>query len=109
MLVEVLRKSKVLEQLHLTESHLTLADGKFTDALAHNNTLNHLYLGCNHIGAKGAKRLSDALKVNKTLEKLNLDGNEIGDEGAKHIADALMENVTLEDINLDSNDIGDKG
>ena len=109
VLVDVLRKSKVLEELDLYKNQLTLADGKFTDALANKNTLKSLDLSCNHIGAEGVERLADALKVNNTLKKLTLYGNEIGAEGAKHFADALMENETLEEIDLDSNNIGDEG
>ena len=109
VLVDVLRKSKVLEELHLRDNQLTLVDGKFTDALAHNITLKYLYFYYNKIGAAGAKRLADALTVNKTLKQLYLIDNEIGDEGAKHIADALMENESLELISLSYNKIDDDG
>ena len=109
VVIEVIRKSEVLEELGLIFNQLTLADGKFTDALAHNNTLNKLSLTFNNIGAEGAKRLADALKVSKTLKQLILGHNEIGAEGAKHIADALMENETLEFLNLHQNKIGNEG
>ena len=109
VLVDVLRKSKVLRELYLWYNQLTLADGKFIDAIANNNTLEHLSLYRNKIGIEGAKRLADALKVNNTLKSMGLHSNEIGAEGAKHIADALMENETLEEIDLDSNNIGDEG
>ena len=109
VLVEVLQKSDVLEELHLYGNRLTLADGKFTHALANNNTLRWLFLNDNKIGIEGAKRLADALKVNKTLKKLYLGANKIGDEGAKLIANALMENESLEEFSLDRNNIGDEG
>ena len=109
VLVDVLQKSDVLEELSLINNQLTLADGKFTDALANNRSLKILWLDMNKIGDEGAKRLADALKVNDTLKRLHLGFNEIGAEGAKHFANALMENVTLEGIVLNANNIGDEG
>ncbi|KAL7531577.1 hypothetical protein ACHAWF_003831, partial [Thalassiosira exigua] len=42
VLAEVLRKSKVLEELNLYENSITLAEGQFVDALAKNQSLRYL-------------------------------------------------------------------
>ena len=43
-LIKVIQESKVLEELDLSDNGITLADGKFTDALAKNKTLRVLNL-----------------------------------------------------------------
>jgi len=109
VLVQVLQKSKVLVDLNLMLNQITLADAKFTDALAENRTLKTLSLYNNQIGKKGAKLLADALAANSTLEQLFLEGNQVGDEGAKSLAQAVMTNTGLEVLILRGNGIGDAG
>ena len=109
VLTKVLRESKVLQKMWLSDNRVTLADGKFTDALAENCTLRFLHLGDNHIGNEGAKRLADALMVNGSLEEVYLGSNAIGVEGAKSVAEALVANRTLATIDLARNKIGDDG
>ena len=43
VLIKVLQKSTVLKKLHLYTNYLTLADGKFADALKENVTLQVLH------------------------------------------------------------------
>ena len=110
VIVKVLRdKDAAVKGLWLRNNNITLADGKFTDALANNKTLEELYLSRNNIGAEGVKCLAAALKVNTTLERLELTNNNVGDEGAKYLAEALKVNITLERIYLYGNNIGDEG
>lgn len=109
VLVKVLQKSKVLEQLSLYGNQITLADGKFTNALANNHTLRKLYLYNNKIGPEGAKKLEAVLKINETLQVLYLSLNQIGNEGSKSIADALMSNSSLQALDFSHNNIGDEG
>mmetsp|Transcript_23126 Transcript_23126/g.49951 ORF Transcript_23126/g.49951 Transcript_23126/m.49951 type:complete len:309 (+) Transcript_23126:102-1028(+) len=109
VLTKVLKKSKVLESLYLRDNQITLADGKFADALANNRTLRYLGLQSNKVGAEGAKRLADALKVNQTLLNIRFWNNQIGDDGAKHLASALMDNKSLQWMDLSENNIGDVG
>ena len=92
VIIKVLRdKDAVVKTLYLDGNNITLVDGKFTDALAKNNTLEVVNLNNNNIGVEGAKVLAEALKVNTTLERIYLDGNNIGDGGAKYLARVLME------------------
>ena len=58
VLNEVIKKSKVLEVLLLCNNNLTLANGRFTDALAKNCTLRTLNLHSNQISNEGAKQLA---------------------------------------------------
>jgi len=109
VLTEVVQKSEVLEELHLRQNQIALADGKFTDALASNRTILRLHLERNQIGAEGAKRLADALVVNKTLQKLWLTRNRFLDEGAESLAPALKVNTTLQEIWLSGVGISDEG
>jgi len=109
VLTEVLQKSKTLEKLFLSKNQITLADGKFANALANNCTLQVLTLSRNKIGAEGAKRLAAALRNNQTLQEIRLWKNQIGDDGAKHLADALMDNKSLQMMGLQNNNIGDVG
>ncbi|KAL7549003.1 hypothetical protein ACHAWF_012277, partial [Thalassiosira exigua] len=109
VMTEVLRKSKVLEELSLWANSITLAEGQFADALGQNQSLRVLDLGRNKIGDEGAKRLATALKDNKTLVEVSLSFNKIGDEGAKSLADALGISASLKVIGLGGNQIGDVG
>lgn len=109
VLVDVLQKSSVLEELDLSYNLITLADGKLTAALAKNRTLRLGYLGNSQIGVEGAKKLAVALKENQTLQKIWLGRNQIGGEGAKSLANALLDNKSLEIMDLDYNNIGDMG
>ena len=65
----------------------------------HDDTLTHLDLQYNKLGARGARAMADALKGNNTLRNLNLRGNRIGIEGAREMADVLKGNTTLIDLN----------
>ena len=80
-LVKLLAQSQNIKTLILSGNKITLTNGKFAKALAHNRTLLVLNLHNNNIGNEGAKSLSDALKVNQTLEKLHLGNNHIGQSG----------------------------
>jgi len=109
ILVEVLEKSEVLEELNLWSNFIALTDNKFTNALAQNRTLRVLSLGSNQIACEGAKRLADSIKVNQSLQEIHLGDNNMGDDGAKSFADALKVNTTLQVIGIYGNNIGDQG
>lgn len=109
VLAKVVQKTQVLETLNLSCNNLTLADGRFTFALALNSTIKVLYLSQNKIGPDGANQLSMALKANDTLVKLGMDGNDLGDAGAKVMSTTLIANKTLESLSLGANQITDAG
>lgn len=109
VLIDVLDKSEVLEDLNLMCNQLTLADGKFAAAIAKNRTIKVLSLYQNSIGPEGAKHLAGALQTNSSLEQLFLEGNQIHDEGAKSIATAIRTNKKLNTLILRGNGIGNIG
>jgi len=110
VLYQIIEQSNVIEKLDLGVNHLTLADGKFANAIAKNTTLKVLWLSDNNINLQGARHLANALKQNNTpLKDLDLAGNNIGDGGAEYIAEMLAVNKTLQKIYLGKNNIGDKG
>ncbi|KAL7537590.1 hypothetical protein ACHAWF_005832 [Thalassiosira exigua] len=108
-LAEVIEKSEVLEEINLMCNKVTLAEGKFVDALAKSKSLKNLSLYNNRVGPEGAERLAMALRDNRTLEQLFLEGNELGDKGAQYLAGALTTNKKLQCIILRGNEIGDAG
>jgi len=109
ILVEVLEKSEVLEELNLWSNFIALADDKFTDALAQSRTLRVLSLGSNQLACKGIERLAESMKVNTSLQEIHLGDNNMGDDGAKSFADALKVNTALQVIGIYGNNIGDEG
>jgi len=109
VLAEVVRNTEVLEELNLSCNRIALADGRFAEALAHNDTLRVLYLNQNKIRAEGAKQLASALKNNETLQTIGLDGNQIGDIGAMSLSKALKVNASLLEMSISANDIGYDG
>ena len=110
VIIKVLRdKDAAVKKLYLSGNNITLGDGKFTDALSNNKTIEELSLSHNNIGAEGAKCLAAALSNNNTLKGLDLDNNNIGVEGVKCLAEALKVNTTLEEIYLGGKNIGDEG
>lgn len=109
VVIRVLQESTILEEIYLYGNRITLADGKFTDALANNNNLRVLYLHQNQIGPEGAEQLASAITVNKTLRVLRLHNNLLGDGGIQRLASALQSNETLSEVTLLGNQIGDIG
>ena len=96
VIIKILRdKNAVIKKLNLYYNDITLADGKFTHALANNNTLEVLHLYDNSIGVEGTKCLAAALVKNNTLRELDLTSNNIGEAGAKYLAEALKECTNL--------------
>ena len=110
VLYQVIEQSTVLEKLDVGVNHLTLADGKFANAIGKNTTIKRLWLTDNNINVQGTRHLANALKENITpLKDLDLAGNIIGDEGAEYIADVLAVSKSIQKIYLGKNNIGDKG
>ena len=108
VIIKVLHdKNSAVKKLYLIGNGITLADGKFTDALANNNTVEEIHLINNKIGAEGAKCLAEALAKNNTLKVLYLYNNAIGVEGTRYLVDALKVNTALEMIYLSNNNIGE--
>lgn len=107
--INVLKNSKVIEELRLKYNEVTLSSGKFAEALAYNRTLRVLDVCDNNIGSLGAKQIANALRVNRSLQELYIDHCKLGDDGAKHLAGALMDNKTLRVMHLNQNGIGDAG
>ena len=64
-----------------------------TRALAHNNSLTTLKLGCNTIHQRSAGLLADALMGHVSLTSLTLEHNPICDSGSAAIATTLSTNV----------------
>jgi len=62
----------------------------------------------NHIGNKGAERISEALKQNTTLTELDISSNYITDKGGYKISDAVLSNSTLNLLLLNRNSLSDK-
>jgi len=62
----------------------------------HNNTLTHLNLPCNNIGAAGLRSLSKALTNNTSLKRLDISHKLEG--GVKYLSEALQENRTLKSL-----------
>ena len=108
-IIKELETSTVLSEIKLLDSLITLADGRFTAALASNTSLLKVNLHDNKIGDEGAQSLASALKVNNTLRCVNLSGNQISKVGAQIFAEALMVNTVLEIFYLSGNKIGDEG
>ena len=110
VIIKVLHdKNSAVKKLYLIGNGITLADGKFTDALANNNTVEEIHLINNKIGAEGASNLADALILNETIQHISLGNNQQGDEGAGKLEDALQVNRTVTTIDLHRNGIGDIG
>ena len=106
ILTNVPKRSKVLKQLRLSNSQLTLAKGKeFGKALAGNHTLEHLWLRNNQIGNAVARMLANALRKNRALRSVLITGNKIGHDGSTILGDALGDNKTLKSIFLNKNRI----
>ena len=63
------------------DNWITLANGKFTNALANNRTLRILDLSCNRLGDEEGKLLAARLKANETLWTIGLNRNQIGNNG----------------------------
>ncbi|KAL4132069.1 hypothetical protein QTP88_009287 [Uroleucon formosanum] len=59
------------------------------DETSRNTQLNSLYLDCNSITCKGAKKLAKVLRTNRTLKSLSLARNLIKDEGAFALVSVL--------------------
>ena len=106
---KLLKKSKVMGTLKMSNNQLTLEDTEFTNALATNDTLKNLWLRNNNIGSIGANNLAKSLKSNRTLKSILLTGNRIGHDGIASLVEALLENDTLESISLNENPIGMSG
>jgi Ran GTPase-activating protein (RanGAP) involved in mRNA processing and transport len=108
-IIKEMETSTVLMEVKLQKNRITLADGRFTTALASNTSLQKISLPDNNISDEGVRRLAGSLKVNNTLRCIDLSGNLISKVGAKFLAEALMVNKLLEDMNLRTNSIGAKG
>ena len=108
-IIKELETSTVLREVYLSNNQITLADGRFTAALASNTSLRTIRLHSNKIGDEGVQSLCAALKVNTTLTRINLGGCQISNVGANFLAEALMLNIRLENLNLTGNKIGDEG
>lgn len=107
---KLLKKSKAIQTLKMSNNQLTLEDTEFTNALGTNNTLQNLWLRNNNIGSTGANNLAKSLKSNiSTLKSILLTGNRIGHDGIASLAKALLENDALESISLNDNPIGIRG
>jgi hypothetical protein len=66
-IIKEMETSTVLMEVKLQKNRITLANGRFTTALASNTSLLKINLQCNKIGDEGAWSLCAALKVNNTL------------------------------------------
>jgi len=108
-IIKEMETSAVLMELNLNRNQITLADGKFTAALASNTSLQKINLHGNTIGDEGVRSLASALKLNSTLESIILNGNQISKDGAQFLAEALMINKMLRYLNVHGNNIGDEG
>ena len=108
-LIKEINTSTVLREIKLSNNLITLADGRFTAALASNTSLQKINLHGNTIGDEGVRSLASALKVNNTLRYINLIGNQISKDGAQFLAEALIVNTSLDNFYLQSNRIGDEG
>jgi Ran GTPase-activating protein (RanGAP) involved in mRNA processing and transport len=108
-IIKELETSTVLMEVNLSNNLITLADGRFTAALASNTSLQKINLWDNKIGDEGVRSLASALKVNNTLRCINLYGNTISKVGAQFLSEALMVNTSLDNMNLHSNSIGEDG
>lgn len=106
---KVLKKSKLIETLKMSNNQLTLEDTEFTNALGTNDTVQNLWLRNNNIGSTGANNLAKSLKSNSTLKSILLTGNRIGHDGIASLVEALLENDTLESLSLNDNPIGISG
>ena len=95
---KLLKKSKVIKTLKMSNNQLTLEDTEFTNALATNDTLQSLWLRNNNIGSIGANNLANSLKSNRTLKSILLTGNSIVHHGVASLVEALLENDTLESL-----------
>jgi Ran GTPase-activating protein (RanGAP) involved in mRNA processing and transport len=108
-IINEMETSTVLMEVNLCRNQITLANGRFTAALASNTSLLKINLHCNKIGDEGVRSLCVALKVNNTLRYINLNGNQISKVGAQFLAEALMINALLDNFSLQSNNVGDVG
>ena len=109
-LLDALRQTSGLRNLHLPDNKLTGADGvQIADVLTANKTLTNVDLRYNALGNDGAAAIANALRTNTTLVGLVLWGNEITHAGCQSIASMLIHNEKLETLDLGLNDIGLRG
>eukprot|EP00966_Prymnesium_polylepis_P260649 6020676-Prymnesium_polylepis.1 len=69
------------------------------EGLSSNATLEDLELGCNFIGAAGARHLASALVGHPTLRSLQLPHNPLL-SGAAALGDALVHNRSLTNLSM---------
>ncbi|MDP2434674.1 MAG: hypothetical protein Q8P67_02925 [archaeon] len=74
-------------------------------ALGTDNSLEHIDIGANGFGDKGALALSKALQTNKKLNSIDLDENSITADGFQSLAYGLKRNLTLKYMRLPILDI----
>ncbi|XP_078087829.1 NACHT, LRR and PYD domains-containing protein 3-like [Mustelus asterias] len=79
-------------------------------ALDSNQSLTHLNLNKNNLGASGMKILSMVLgNPNCQMQKLQMENNGLTDMGNKYHYSAIGANYSLMELNLDNNKLGDSG
>jgi hypothetical protein len=79
------------------------------EALIINNTLTHLDLSYNALGAAAGEVIGHSLLYNQTLKSLNIASNNINSSACFTICIGLMDNYCIKEVNLDSNPIGEFG
>lgn len=96
-----LSKNKTLKELDLSTNRMV---DEWVEALCRglslnpNSSLEHLSLGYNRIGNRGAVAIGMCLTVNKSLVLLELNDNHIENDGAQALLEAMEDNLTIKDI-----------
>ena len=78
-------------------------------AIIANNSLEKLWLGCNHLGSSTVM-IANALKEISTLKELNLNDNKnVSEQLAPAITSIIVRNTLIERLSLSNNNLNDDG
>ena len=110
-LPRLLANDPAFTTLNVDASNISDQDTQLlASALECNDTLTHLSVAANSIGADGAAHLAKAVARNQgALTLLNLSGNKIGNDGATALAAAMQRSSSLAKLQLANCEIGDEG
>jgi len=103
-LADALRFNRTITQISLANNGISTGAQALAAALAENDSVSHIDLGCNQLGDKEVEALAEALKSNRSVLRLGLGGNLITNAGVEALADALEVNRAVKEIDLQYNE-----
>lgn len=107
ILSPALRSSR-LRSLSLEWNSIGNETEAIAEAFGFSDSLQHLDLRNNRVGAVGAEHLAKLIGLNKSLVTLDLRWNELGSQGASVLLDALRGRHSLRSVEVSGNRIPDE-